>query len=585
MAAPVASRPETLMIVHFSIAPAMRGRAAAVHRSAIGFNLILSAAAVFFATSVRAQEKATKDGIDYNNPFIYDRADSPLQDLLSKGKVREALRLLKKMLKSTELTPKERADLLRFKAQLDVQLGNFKEAIKDIEAAIESGALTDIEKQENYYFLGRLYLGIEPPNYAKSIEYLRKFIAAADHPDPDAWFYLGQALAMTGKFREAIPQAKKAIALSKEPKENYYRLLLFCYSKLKDYEQVASLAERMLMMFAVKDEYLSQLAAGYQALGRDKDAFRVQAMRYELGFLNSEEELVGIADLFLIYENPHRAARILEKEMKAGRVRRTKKNLEKLGNMWFLAREYDKALTYLREAAGKSNRGMFDFHIGQMLFEREDWSRAELHFRRALKKGGLKEPCGVHMLLAHALHNQGRDGDAREEFQRAARAGSQACTDEARRWAEYFNPYIDGPKTEAFGFMTRVLNALRKSAVAAADDDNVRALAGEVLEAAEAALNADSERTRKGKLSEYERGRELAMRHLNAGALGDARDDRVVAERLIAEAAKKDLTPDEIKMVHRLDESTRDRIEALEAARVDLEKAAKFAAEARARKE
>ncbi|MFP3943316.1 MAG: tetratricopeptide repeat protein [Alphaproteobacteria bacterium] len=541
---------------------------------AAGLLAVISVLIVAIAGPADAQRTTTKEVVEaYNKAQEMIGEDPP--------RYREARDLIASTL-SGNRTKDERAVLLRFKAQLEVELDNFPQAIRDIEASNATGVLDDVEKAENYYFLGRLYLGVEPPNYAKAIENLRRFIQVAENPEPDAYFYLGQALALMGNFREAITNAQKAIELSKQPKENHYRLLLFSYSELENYQRVVSLVERMLTLFNIKDEYLSQLAAGYQELGRDRDAFLVQAFRHELGFLDTEGELVGIAELYLTYENPYRGARILEKEMNAGRVSRDKENLEKLGNMWFLAREYKEARKYLSAAASRANTGELDFRIAQTYFEDENWDRAETHFRRALNKGSLKEPCQARVLLAHTLNSKDNPDAALEQFRIAAR--SKACETEALQWVEYLElQAIIKQKTENFQLMTDVIEERKKAGIAVSDDENVHAIAEEALEAAQAALDADSGQIRQRKLSEYERARDSARRRLNAGALDEAKKDLESVNAVIQRARQANLTEDEQNMVGQLEKMANRRVKALEEAQGDLEKAAEVAKQARAK--
>lgn len=528
------------------------------------------ALALSFSAPAHAQRTTSKEVVD-----CYNKA----QELLTQEKTREAMAGIRQCL-AGERTPDERAVLLRFAAQLEVELGNYPAAIRYIEESFQT-PLTDIEKAENYFFLGRLYLGIEPPNYAKAVENLRKFISVAKNPDPDAYFYLGQALAMQGQYREAIPNGQKAIELSKTPKENHYRLLLFCYSELNDYRQVVSLVERMLTLFSVKDEYLSQLAAGYQELGREKEAFLVQAFRYELGFLDSEGELVGMAELYQIHENPHRAARILEKEMKAGRVRKNEKNHEKLGNMWFLAREYNEARNYLKLAAVESRKGELDFRIGQTYFEDEEWKQAETHFRRALTKG-VKEPCQARVLLAHTLVNQENPQGAIEEFKRAAQ--SKLCAREARDWVTYLElqEQVRIYQTSVL-VMRKAIAQLQKISAPASDDENVRAISIEAVEAAQAALDAESGQVRASRLSEYERARDSALRRFSAGAMEEARADLEETNKTLAEARAEKLPEQDQNLLNRLEEMSKGRVKALEEAQANLDKAKKIADQARAK--
>ncbi len=286
-----------------------------------------------------------------------------------------------------------------------------------------------------------------------------------------------------------------------------------------------------------------------------------------------------MADLYLLHENPYRAARILEKEMNAGNVKAIQKNLEKLGNMYFLAREYDKARRYLTRAANLSGKGELDFRIGQTYFEDENWDMAETHFRRALNKGGLKQPCQARVLLGHTLNNKENPEAAIEQFRLASNA--DACRTEALQWVQYLETQEEiKRRTANFRIMGDVIDARKKVGIALSDDENVRAIAEEALEAAQAALAAQSGQVRQRKLSEYERARDSALRRLNAGALDEAKKDLQEALTIVQDARKNNLNEDELELVDQLEKNAKRRVEALEKAQADLEKAAEVAKQA-----
>ncbi|MFP3944845.1 MAG: tetratricopeptide repeat protein, partial [Alphaproteobacteria bacterium] len=305
----------------------------------------------------------------------------------------------------------------------------------------------------------------------------------------------------------------------------------------------------------------------------------------ELGFLDSEDELVGMADLYLTYGNPHRAARILEREMQAGSVSRTERNLEKLGNMYFLAREYEEALTYLTEAARLSSSGKLDYRIGFVYFGEEKWEDAERHFRRALKKGRFERQCAARLLLAHSLVALDKEGNAVLHFERVAH--SKKCSPdrkrEARGWAEYLSLGAWHWNPENRDFVRKVIRKLKRAMLAAyEDDERILALSREALKAAKAARAAAAGEARQRRLAEYERARHAAGRLLSAEVLENARTDRAEAARIAANAEKRNLTRLEARLIGRLVGVANRRAEILEKARAALDEAEQIAAQARA---
>lgn len=198
------------------------------------------------------------------------KAEPPVLRRDSDDQFRDQLRQIRRQLADNP-TPNERALLLRKAADLEIILGNFWQAARDIEATFETGVLRSGQKAENYYLLGGLYLSMRQPNYEKSIKNFEKYLKVAINPNPDAYFYIGQAQALQGKCREAISSTQKALKLTQKPRENHYRLLLFCYRYLRRYRDQVVLLERMAKLFPPRDEYGKYLEDARRKLKQSAD--------------------------------------------------------------------------------------------------------------------------------------------------------------------------------------------------------------------------------------------------------------------------------------------------------------------------
>lgn len=484
-------------------------------------------------------------------------------------KTTEELAIIRKRLENEWVPPIERCALLQQLAQLESSRGNYRQAIEDVRAYAGVCNPTGAEKMQTFKILGQLHMALDPPDFEHAIEFLRKSADGGDNPDPDVYLYLGMARALTGQYREAEAEARRAIERAKEAREDDYRLLLYCHVMRKDHSKTIAVLDKMLPLFPVRDEYLSALVFTYLELGRERDAFLIQVVRYELGYLNKETELVSIAYLYLLHGNPHRAARILGKEIRDGHVPRTTDRLKTLADMWSMAREHEKARLSLAEAADVGRNGELEFQVALTYYEDEDWNRAEKFLRRALREGGLKQPCTTQILLGYTLYYKDDKSGALRQFEGARIAG---CQEEANRSLRSIAAQITGQHGDLL---------FRRIAVKAAVAERAWTASGQALKAARKALAAPRAEIRGQWLAAYERDRDTARRYLDSGALAEARDDRATMELMLAGLPADKLTPKTRGRARQLAQLSRRRVALLEGTRDNLRRAANFAARTR----
>jgi hypothetical protein len=139
--------------------------------------------------------------------------------------------------------------------------------------------------------------------------------------------------------------------------------------------------------------------------------------------------------------------------------------------------------------------------------------------------------------------------------------------------------------TVTFQAMTEVMNLRQRIGVLASEAENVRAISEEALEAAQAAVNAESGQIRQRRLIEYERARDSAQRSLADGAMDEAKSDLDAAVKAIADVRKigAELPASQKALVDGLEEMSKRRVAALEEAQSNLEKAEELAEQARAK--
>lgn len=322
---------------------------------------------------------------------------------------------------------------------------NYKASAQEFEAALSSGKLADYTALDLRYNLAQLYLGME--QYKKAIRSLEIWFSKAENPGADALFLAAQAYALDDRLNEAMSYAERGMAKATEPKENWYRLTLAIYLELEKFNKALPLLEKMVSYWPTKKEYFSQLGAIYQEKNRNKESFAVLALAYDNNLLTKSDEFVRLAQLYRYYDYPYKGAKIIEKEIKAGRIKKNKKNWEELGMAWMQAREHKKALQPLANAARKAKDGDIYLLLCQTYFQDEKYGKAARNCRNAVNKGGLKSNGGIaYQLLGIALDNQGKEKDAAKAFERCL--DWKSTEKDCRRWVKHINAKIEFARKE-----------------------------------------------------------------------------------------------------------------------------------------
>jgi tetratricopeptide (TPR) repeat protein len=310
------------------------------------------------------------------------------------------------------------ATALKFRGYAYAGQDNYAAAAKDFEAAINTGALSDIDSSDLRYNLAQLYLGLE--QNGKAVQYLEEWLRSAENPGPPALFFAAQlylVVEQPAKAETYADQGMQKIQVSGEVQENWLRIASVVYLQREKYSKAQPVLERLVAGWPDKKDYYIQLGAVYGELNREKDSFAMLALAYENNLPLTSDEIMRLAQLYRFYEYPFKAAKILEKEIQSGRVKQTKATWEELGNSWFQARDMKKAIDPLTKAASLSGDGEIYLRVCQTHIQEENWEKAARECANAVNKGGLKTNGGLaYQLLAISRYEQGNREGALDAF-------------------------------------------------------------------------------------------------------------------------------------------------------------------------
>ena len=329
----------------------------------------------------------------------------------------EAIAELNKVLAKDKLSPYEKAIAYQMRGSARYATGNIRGTIADWEAAVATGALIRSEIDALMPNVGQLWIVEE--EYVKGATILEQWIATGGKPNAAVHTMIAQAWAQAERYRKALPHAEASFRMANPKQKKHFDLLNYLYNTLKMYGKQASLLEQQVSIWPDDKSIWRAIASLKAQADKSREAFEINKIMYLNGMLTDEQEILNLTQYYSYYEVPYRGAKILEREMNAGRVAKNKKNLTALSEMWRQAREYDKAIPVLTQAADASTTGALYVNLGEAYLSENRYSEAEAALRKGLAKGGVKKPGNVYLLIADALYKQDKPRKALLEFEKA----------------------------------------------------------------------------------------------------------------------------------------------------------------------
>jgi len=279
-----------------------------------------------------------------------------------------------------DMKPFDRATVLQIRGSVHVNLENLEAALDDFATALNLDALNQETQNQLRFNVAQLYFVTE--QYEESVREFERWMATEGvEPTHASYFMLAAAYYNLDQPRESIAPIDRAIELAPEPEKRYYDLKNVVLSELEMTPERTRLMETMISIWPDQLSYWRQLASLYMDQGEDRKSFSTLEAAYLNGLIESEGDIVVLAQYYSSFNNPHRGAQMLEKEMDAGNVERSVENLELLSQLWSQAREHREAIPVLREAAQKAEDGNLYFRLGQALMASGITSRPKRRWR------------------------------------------------------------------------------------------------------------------------------------------------------------------------------------------------------------
>ena len=361
----------------------------------------------------------------------------------------QALKIVQDLRKDLKLTQYETSQAWNLEAYIYYLKEDFEKAIAAYYEVLKYENLAEGVVQSTLKTVAQLHFIRE--EYEPAVAAINRLLARVDNPDSSLYLLQGQGYYQLKEYDKALVPIKKVIddykAKGKVPEENWLLLLRAIYYENKDYKNMVSVLKELIQYYP-KDSYVYTLAAVYSELGDTKKQLALTEALFEKGFISGEKHAVNLANLYLLHNLPYKAAMLLQQEIDSDRVESSERNLRLLSQAWYQAREDEKAIPPMQQAAELSQDGELYIRLAQSYLNLEQWANAAKAITEGLEKGGVKKTNTARIMLGTALFNLNKLDEARKAFVTVVKSESKSESKTAKSWLGFLDSEIRRAKLE-----------------------------------------------------------------------------------------------------------------------------------------
>jgi tetratricopeptide (TPR) repeat protein len=280
----------------------------------------------------------------------------------------------------------DKAYVARFIAVMYATKGDAEDAIKYLEIAVAPDILNAGDQGEALKLLGDLKM--QTKQYKSALKYYYDWFDFTGKNDSATWVKISQANYELKQLDKMIEPADNAIAaFGDKVNQNPYILKLTSYYERKMYKEAIDVLETVILIFPENKSWWTQLPMFYLLTENYPKAVQTLDLAYKQGFLDKESQIKTLANLYSSAEAPYKAAKLLEKHIASGLVKRDDKNISTLANAWHAAQHVGTAAKYYGELAKMTNEARHYRKHGMLLKQDEQFTKAIPALEKALELG------------------------------------------------------------------------------------------------------------------------------------------------------------------------------------------------------
>jgi len=315
---------------------------------------------------------------------------------------------------------------------LATQNGKAKKSIEYLQKAVAPNELNDSEQVGTIKLIADLSLQEE--QYDSAIKSYQQWLDVTCKEEFDVYFRMANAYYQTEKFAEIIAPINKAIALAEKPNKTAYALKMTSYYNRKMYKETIEVQEETVRIFPDDKGQWTQLGFFYMLVEDHKKALSTFEMAYNQGYLTKAAEIKALSQLYSMNDIPVKAAKILEKHLKSGLVKKEVRMLTSVASSYQQAKEFKEAGDFYGQSALLASDPDLYQKQGMVYYALERYSDAIVALQKALD-GGSDKKGPIHLAMMQANFDKGDFSAAYKHVKEAKKDRSSARN--ARSWEPY----------------------------------------------------------------------------------------------------------------------------------------------------
>ena len=332
----------------------------------------------------------------------------------------KAKNVLNRMQSDQGLTESDKAQMYYYFAYIDSINEDLKSAKSNYKKFLSIEDADPRLKSNVISMLGQL--SYSEGNYKTAIDYMEQWISMEANPSSLGFDIIAASYWQLKDKKKALKFSERALCVAKanksKPKESTYNLLIALYNENQRIKDMLPLFEE-LVRFYPKKRYWTQLSGVYGELKEEKKQLSSLEAAHDQRLLDKETEYISLYQLLMRAEAPLKAARVMQYGLEKEFVEENEKHLKYLAQGWHMAQELDKAEPVYEKAALKSEEGELYVFLGQIYLATDRYKKAKQALQLGLKKGKLKDPVTVNILLGQVAYELQDFEDATKFFRTA----------------------------------------------------------------------------------------------------------------------------------------------------------------------
>jgi len=275
----------------------------------------------------------------------------------------------------------EEALLWRSRAYLAWAEGDNRQALELLEKAVANGKLDETLLPNERLNLAKLNL-IER-RYAKVVSLL----GSPAQANEEVLQMLVQAYQGLGQHAKALPLAERYVQANPNAADTWLQFLVAGNAELKRYDTAERWQRRLLVRHPNQAKSWRQLAGLQQMAGAEDKALATLRAAHAKGLRFSESELDNLVLLAGAAGQPWQGAKLLQGMLESRLLPGDAKRRERLGMLWWQARERSAAAKIYRELASQSGSAKFWLNVAQLELEQARWQAGLDALKQAERAG------------------------------------------------------------------------------------------------------------------------------------------------------------------------------------------------------